>query len=231
MARLVGERRQKLKMAAFVLFLAAALAVAYLSDVRLLVSRSALRDYLAQCGAWTYAGYLLAYALLVILGVPVSVLTVSGALAFGTWLNTALSVGGATLGACASFVIARFLARDWVAARMGARAEEIDRRLSREGVLAIILLRMLPVVPFNAVSYASGLTNIGLRDYIWASVAGMTPGLFAFSYATNQAIQADWRRPETLLNPGLILSMLLVLALLVVVPLAWRRRERRRRRR
>jgi len=217
---------RRLKMAGFVLFLAAALATAYLTNLHQIVSRGALRHYIACCGHWAYAAYVIIYGLLVTLGFPASVLTVSGALVFGTWLNTALSIAGATLGACVSFVIARSLARDWVAERFAGRAQELDRRLSRDGVLAIMLLRLLPVVPFNVVNYASGLTGLSFRTYTWASVVGMAPGMFAYSYITNQAVKVDLKRPETLLDPGLLLSFALIVVLTAVVPVIWRRRRR-----
>jgi uncharacterized membrane protein YdjX (TVP38/TMEM64 family) len=213
-------------MAAFILFVAAALALVWTTRLHELLSRQAVRTYIDVLGGWGYAAYVLIYAMLVLFNFPSSVLTISGALIFGTWRNVGLTVAGATLGGCGAFITARWLARGYVAGRLGNRAEVIDRRIKRDGALAVMILRLLPVVPFNAVSYASGLTLIKLRDFAWATALGMAPGVFAYSYITNQAIKADLNHPETLLQPGLIGSYILVLVLLVGVPVAWRLVER-----
>lgn len=212
----------------FVLFLAAALAVLFLTDLHKLISASSLRRDVARCGPWAYAIYIAAYALLITLGFPGSVLTVSGAIVFGTWLNTGLTIIGATAGACGAFLVARFLARDWVAARLDGRARRIDRWIARRGVMAVFMLRLLPIVPFNVINFASGLTAISFPDYTWTTAVGMAPGVFAYSYITNQAIEVDLRHPETLLEPGLLAAFALIVFLSVIVPVAWHFYERRR---
>jgi uncharacterized membrane protein YdjX (TVP38/TMEM64 family) len=212
----------------FLLFLAAALSVVYLTDLHRLITVRALRGYLARFGAWAYVAYVFIFALLVALGFPSSILTVTGAIVFGTLLNTLLTVIAATAGACGSFLVARHLGREWVETRLKGRAAEIDRRLARRGVLTILILRMVPLVPFNAVSFGSGLTGIRFGSYTWATAVGTAPGMFAYSYVTNRAIEVDLSHPETLLEPGMLAAMALVFFLSVLVPLAWRWYERRR---
>ncbi len=212
----------------FILFLVSALAVLYLTDLHKLISVGSLRRNVARFGPWAYAIYTAVYALLITLGFPGSVLTVTGALVFGTWLNTGLTIIGATAGACGAFLVARFLARDWVAARLRGRAKRIDRWIARRGVLAVFMLRLLPITPFNVINFASGLTAIGFYDYTWATAVGMAPGVFAYSYITNRAIEVDLSRPETLLEPGLLAAFALIVFLSVIVPLAWHFYERRR---
>lgn len=226
-----GARWIRVKMLLFLAFLAVALSAIYLTDLRRYLSAPALRGYLAGLGAWAYAAYVVLYALLITVGFPGSILTITGAVLFGTLLNTGLTVIGATGGACGAFLVARFLARDWVAARLRGRAREVDERIAREGVIALFVLRLIPVVPFNVLNFGSGLTAIRFRDYTWATALGMIPGVFAYSYLTNQAVEIDLSRPSTLLDPGLLAAVALFLFLIVAVPLAWRRYERKRHRR
>ncbi len=211
----------------FIAFLVAAAATVYLTELYQVLSYQALQGYIERWGAWAYVTYVALFSLLVALGFPSSILTVTGALAFGTWVNTGLAVAAATLGAAGSFIVARFLARDWVAARLRGRAEDIDHWIAARGALAVMLLRLAPVVPFNVVNFASGLTAISFRDYVWATAVGVAPGTFAYSYVTNQAIQVDLRRPETLLRPGLIGAFVLIVFLVAIVPVLWRWLERR----
>jgi uncharacterized membrane protein YdjX (TVP38/TMEM64 family) len=91
------------------------------------------------------------------------------------------------------------------------------------------MLRLLPITPFNIINFGGGLTAIPFRDYAWATAVGMAPGVFAYSYVTNQAIKVDLSRPETLLDPGLLASFALIVFLTAIVPILWRRFERSRR--
>lgn len=212
----------------FVAFLVAALSVAYLSGLSRLFSVSALRHDVERFGPWAYVLYVGGYALLVAMGFPSSVLTVSGALAFGTWPNTGLAVLGSTLGAGAAFLVARFLARGWVKARLRRRGRQMDRWIGRRGVEAIFILRLMPIVPFNVVNFASGLTRVPFWPYTWATAAGSAPGIFAYSFITNRAVEVDFARPETFFEPQMLAAIALALFLSLAVPLLWRLYDRRR---
>ena len=79
----------------------------------------------------------------------------------------------ATLGATAAFLVGRYLARDWVSARLegNAKFKAIDEAVGKEGWKIVILTRLSPVFPFNLLNYAYGLTRVTLRDYFFASWA------------------------------------------------------------
>lgn len=88
------------------------------------------------------------------------------------------------LGATAAFVVGRYLAREWVAAKVqGApRFAAIDQAVAREGWKIVILTRLSPIFPFNLLNYAFGLTRVSLRDYVFASWIGMIPGTLMYVY-------------------------------------------------
>src|SRR5229473_2340136 len=81
----------------------------------------------------------------------------------------------ATLGATAAFVVGRYFARDWIARKLegNAKFKAIDEAVGREGWKIVLLTRLSPVFPFNLLNYAYGLTRVRLRDYVFASWAGM----------------------------------------------------------
>ena len=76
------------------------------------------------------------------------------------------------------------LARDWVAAKIegNPKFKAIDEAVAREGWKIVALLRLSPVVPFNLLNYAFGLTRVSLRDYVIASWIGMMPGTLMYVY-------------------------------------------------
>jgi uncharacterized membrane protein YdjX (TVP38/TMEM64 family) len=58
----------------------------------------------------------------------------------------------------------------------------LDETVAREGWKIVALTRLSPVVPFNLLNYAFGLTNVRLRDYVIASWVGTLPGTILYVY-------------------------------------------------
>jgi rhodanese-related sulfurtransferase/membrane protein DedA with SNARE-associated domain len=118
---------------------------------------------------------------------------VGGAL-FGPVWGTLLNLAGATLGATAAFLVARYVAADWVRARTGARLDRIISGVEAEGWRFVALMRLVPLVPFNLLKYALGLTRISLPHYFLASLIAMAPGTLAFTWlghAGRRALDGD----------------------------------------
>ena len=134
-------------------------------------------------GAWGPIVFILAYMIASIAFVPASLLTLGAGALFGVVKGTVFVMVGATLGATAAFLIARYVARDWVATRVrrDARFASIDKAIADEGLKVVLLLRLSPVVPFNVLNYALGLTQVRVVDYVIASL-GMIPGTLLYVY-------------------------------------------------
>jgi len=163
--------------------------------------------------------FVLAYAALTVLLFPGSVLTAAGGAAFGLAAGVALSVLGATLGAVAAFLIGRRVGRGQVERIAGRRLGRLDRWLERRGFLAVLYTRLLPVLPFNALNYAAGVTGVRTRDYVLATAIGIVPG--AFAYAALGGTLDDPTSPEFLA------AVALVIVLAVGAPLVDRALRRR----
>jgi len=86
------------------------------------------------------------------------------------------------LGATLAFMIARYVASDWVAARAGERLARLIRGVEEEGWRFVAFVRLVPLFPFNLVNYAFGLTRIRLGEYVLASFVCMAPGALAYTY-------------------------------------------------
>jgi len=123
-------------------------------------------------------------AVLVVALVPGSILTLAAGAIFGLAEGAAWVFIGASLGATAAFVIARYVARGWVERRIGGKGRfaAIDRAIGREGLKIAFLLRLTPVVPFTLQNYFLGLTSVRLPHYVLA-LLGMIPGTVLYVYA------------------------------------------------
>ena len=145
--------------------------------------RSAL-DGIARLGPWGLALFALLYVTATVFFLPGSILTVGAGVVFGLVRGFVIVSISATLGATAAFLVGRYLARDWIAAKIERhpKFKAIDEAVAREGWKIVGLLRLSPVVPFNVLNYAFGVTRVSLRDYVVASWIGMMPGTLLYVY-------------------------------------------------
>lgn len=142
----------------------------------------AFAEQVAGMGAWGAVVYVGAYIMGAVLLIPGSVLTLAAGAIFGLVQGTALVLVAATLGAAAAFLLARYVARDYVERRIGTgRLATVDRALARKGFRLVFLLRLTPVVPYSLLNYSLGLTQVRFRDFLLAS-AGMLPGTVLYVY-------------------------------------------------
>jgi len=170
-----------------------------------------LTQWVSQLGSAGPLVFMIIYALGTVLFLPSSLLTLVGGAVFGPLWGTFYNLTGATIGATFSFLIARYLAADWVEHKSAGRLKQIKRGVEGEGWRFVAFVRLVPLFPFNALNYALGLTRIKLSHYIIASYLCMLPGAFAYTwlgYAGREAVAG---------GEGVIQKGLLALALLAAV--------------
>lgn len=184
-----------------------AIAIAYRGQI----DAAALEQWVQGAGIAGPIVFMLIYAIGTVFFFPGSVLTLGGGALFGPVLGTAYNLIGATLGAGLAFIIARYLASDWVEQKTGGRMKQLVEGVEAEGWRFVAFVRLVPLFPFNLLNYALGLTRIKLSHYLIASFVFMLPGTVAYTYlgyVGREAIAGE---------AGLIQKSLLALALLAVV--------------
>ncbi len=151
----------------------------------------AVRDYILSYGAWApviSAALMILQALLAFL--PAFVLAFANGLAFGAFWGGLLSLSSATLAAAVSFGIAHALGRAPVEAILGKRSlGAADVWFARYGVYAVLIARLVPVVSFDVISYAAGLTRMSFSRFLLATIVGMAPVTFVYSFLGERAPQ------------------------------------------
>ena len=212
----------------FVLLMAVLAIVAlaiWLTPLRLLVTRAGARALLMRIRGGPLAPllFVLVYTAAAALALPGSALTLAGGALFGLWVGLALNWAGATAGATVAFLLARHLGRDFVHRRLKGAAAALDEGAARHGFRGVLLLRLVPLVPFNALNYGAGISSVRLGDYVAASAIGMLPGCFAYTYFADAILAGSLEaRRSAYLHMLLAGALLLGLSLL---PLLWRRRH------
>jgi uncharacterized membrane protein YdjX (TVP38/TMEM64 family) len=197
-----------------------ALAVAGMAAIAIGVGPdvATIRGWVAQLGWIAPLAFALLYAVLTVALVPGSVLTLAAGLLFGAVLGSGLTVVGATLGATIAFVIARTTGRRAVERLVSGRAARVDAWLRDRGLVAVITLRLVPLVPFSAANYAAGITAIRPRHFMVGTAIGIVPGTIAYT-----VLGARFTDPTDPLFVGAMVG----LALLAVGGSALLRRSRR----
>ncbi|HAZ39847.1 TVP38/TMEM64 family protein [Exiguobacterium sp.] len=142
----------------------------------------ALSDWVRNQGLTGMLLYVLAYTVRPLVFFPASLLTVFGGYTYGPWLGTLLDVIGAGTGGLLSFWIARLLGRRGVEKLIGkGKLNVLDDRIATNGFLVVLIVRLIPLFPFDAISYASGLSKIRFKQFAIANYIGIIPGAFVYN--------------------------------------------------
>jgi uncharacterized membrane protein YdjX (TVP38/TMEM64 family) len=159
-----------------------------------------------------------AYVLASLTAFPITLLILATGLVFGPIAALVYAWAGSLLGAAAGFGVGRVLARDLVQRLSGARLTAIGRRLGKQGLLAVIALRIVPVAPFTVVNLAAGAARVRLRDFMLGTFLGMSPGIIAVTVFWGQVL-ATLRQP----SPSSLMLLGLVAVGIVLGAVALRR--------
>jgi uncharacterized membrane protein YdjX (TVP38/TMEM64 family) len=175
-----------------------------------------LRDLIDGLGPWGPVVFVVVYAVAVLFPLPGSALTIAAGALFGSVLGVVLVSIGGTLGACVSFLIARYLARDAMVQWLSGNAlfRRLDQLTAEHGAVIVALARLVPVFPFTLINYGFGLTRVPFWTYLFWSALCLLPGtvLYVVSGAAATTALSERRIPWELVGAaagtGLILLLL-----------------------
>lgn len=182
-------------------------------------SRDGIEDAVASTGAAGPLVFIGLYIAFTVMLVPGTLLTAAGGVLFGVAFGTALSVLSATVAATICFLIGRRLGREQVEQIAGDRVAQLDDWIARNGFVAVLYVRLIPLVPFNALNYVAGVSAVGLRSYIAGTALGIIPGTFAYT-----ALGGSFDEPT---SPEFIAAVALIVVLAVAAPFVQRVGRRR----
>ncbi|HUR82242.1 MAG TPA: TVP38/TMEM64 family protein [Thermoanaerobaculia bacterium] len=143
------------------------------------------QTWVRGAGALGYVAYVAAYVVCCIFIIPALALTLGAGAIFGFAAGSIVVLIGATLGATATFFLARTVLRKRVerATANNARFQALDRAIANEGTKILWLVRLSGFPPFTWVNYAFGLTGVKPLPYVLITAIGIIPGTLAFTYA------------------------------------------------
>lgn len=167
------------------------------------------------------------YVLITGLSIPgAAVMTLLAGALFGVVWGTVLVSFASTLGATLAFLIARFVARDFVQQRFAEQLKTLNTGIEKEGGFYLFTLRLVPAFPFFLINIAMGLTPIKVWQFYWISQLGMLAGTVVYVNAGTQLAQLE--SMQGILSAPLIASFVALglLPLVAKKTVAWLRTKR-----
>lgn len=157
--------------------------------------------------------YLFISAVRSVFFIPAGALAVVSGITFGTFWGTLLTCTGVTLSGIVAFYISRYLGRDYIKKLLKGKLDIIDAKLKNKGLMYIAVLRMIPIFPFDAISYVSGIANIKIIDFTAGTFIGSIPGSFVYTYLGNNIFDIHSKK--------FMISIMLVV-IISIVPLIYK---------
>src|SRR5713101_2322540 len=188
-----------------------------------------IQDFVAGLGHWGPMVFVLIYAVCPAFLVPGLPLDLAAGLLFGPVWGTVYSLVGATVGATIAFLAARTVGREWTEEKLSGPLKKLKEGVDKGGWEFVAFARLVPVIPFNLLNYALGLTRIGLVPYVLASFVFMAPAAAVYVYAGwagGEAIAGEGTLSQTLVRVLIALSALGMLAVLPQLAVRFAKRRR-----
>lgn len=192
----------------FLLLLACVIGVFYTLDVFSFSSVNEIKDFVLSYGFYAPLVFIILFTIIPLTLFPDALLAIAGGLIFGLYEGSLYIMIGAFCGATLSFFIARYCG-SWLRGKLKSeKFLNIDNAVKKNGFLIIFLLRLIPLVPFDIISYSAGFSSIRYKDFILASLIGVIPGVLV--YANIGAASLAFGSNEFYISIALLLALMVI---------------------
>ena len=222
-----GEETKKggvAKRLAFLFAILAVILVVRFTGVTQYLQQETLRQWIQGYGVLAPVIYMLIYTIAPALLLPGLPITIVGGILFGPFWGVIYTITSATLGACFAFLVARYIARDWVEGKLvSPRWRRLDEGVRNHGWKVVAFTRLIPLFPFNLLNYAFGLTKVKFLHYAITTFICMLPACIAFIVFSSSLLDVIRGKISLAFIAGLGLIILVS-----VIPLFYRRYKSKR---
>lgn len=170
------------RLTALVLILATLITAAWLLPLEQIVLD--LQAWVDQHPRWSMLAVLGLLVVGILMMLPASLMMMLSGFLFGLGKGFLVFWAATLVASTAAFLIGRTLGRPWVSRRIAQQPkfQAIDRAVRRKGFFVVFLTRLILLLPFPALNYSHGLTDVRLRDYMAGTMLGMVPPILLFVY-------------------------------------------------
>ena len=145
---------------------------------------------------------------------PIAALSLTAGLVFGAVWGALYLMMGAMIGTIATFLISRYFGRALIEKMLKGKFKDLDVKLANNGFMTILFFRVIPLVPYEVLNYAGGLSRIKFKDYFFATFLGLIPGVIVSAFFGGSLGEIknirDIFAPKFLIAIGLIVLIIAV---------------------
>ncbi len=153
--------------------------------------------------------YFVIYVAVTALSLPgAAIMTLAGGAIFGLLVGTLVVSFASSLGATLAFLVSRYVLRDSVQSRFGARLADVNRGIERDGAFYLFTLRLVPLIPFFVINLLMGLTRMKAGVFYLVSQLGMLAGTLVYVNAGTQLAKIE--SLAGIVSPALLGSFVLL---------------------
>ncbi|NQV80974.1 MAG: TVP38/TMEM64 family protein [Alphaproteobacteria bacterium] len=171
------------------------------------LSVDSFAQFMRDAGGWGVAGSICLMIVHSFVPFPAEFVAFANGLVYGPYWGVVITWVGAMLGAFAAFGLARWLGRPFVETIVPIRHRvRLDNWAAKSGWRAVLLSRFLPVISFNLVNYAAGLTTVSLFAFTLATGLGILPVTVVMVTLGHNMSSMSWQSWVGLAVGGLVLA-------------------------
>lgn len=216
--------RRTLMRVAVAAILVLVIAGIYFSPLRDEFTRDNVRARVALLRGTWYGPLVLigVYVLGCVVAVPASIFVLAAGVIWGWLLGGTYAWIGGMLGATASFYVGRFVG-DGLLHRFGYIGRVVAKQVDHAGMRSLLVLRLIPGIPFAVLNYGAGVAGVRLVDFLGATAIGLLP-TFVFAYCADALFNGTMSEGDALKR--IVIACLLLLSV-VLLPVAIKRFSKR----
>ncbi|GFR34983.1 TVP38/TMEM64 family protein [Thermobrachium celere] len=169
---------------------------------------SQIRDFLLSYRQYAVFIFLVISTVRSVFLLPAGAFAVISGLTFGNFIGTLLTCVGVTLSGILAYFLSSLLGGEFVENILKDKIYRIDKYIKNNGLFYMVSLRLIPIFPFDAVSYASGLLKINFKDFVLGTFLGSIPGAFIYTFLGNSLLDVGSIRFKISLLLVIISSMI-----------------------
>ncbi|MFT9495115.1 TVP38/TMEM64 family protein [Anaerosolibacter sp.] len=166
-----------------------------------------IKEYVCSFGGLAPIIYIIMFTIVPLTLFPDSVLAIAGGMCFGLFWGFVYTMIGALCGGTLSFYISRLVGKNFIKKILKKDLGDLSNTIEEKGFLIILVLRLIPLFPYDIISYSAGLSNIKFRDFLVATIFGTIPGIIVFTNVGDKATEIG--------STGFYISISLLVILLI----------------
>ncbi len=197
-----------MKKTSLIIILSFILVLFYYFDIFTFSNPNEIKDYVLSFGIYAPFIFIILFTIVPLTLFPDAILAIAGGLIFGLYEGSLYIMIGALCGSTLSFFIARVYGK-WLKEKLtNEKFLNLDKNAKENGFLIIFLLRLVPLVPFDIISYSAGFSSIRYKDFILATLIGIIPGVVVYANIGAQSLNIG--------TSGFYASIACLIALIVI---------------